>query len=269
MQRYKVSVVNYLNSKPFIYGFQKSEKLQECIDLVEEYPAQCAESLIQGRTDLALIPAAMILQLATPHIASSYCIGSVGKVQTVCLFSDVPIHEVKDVILDYQSRTSVRLFQILANEYWKIQPEYHTSSPGFESQIRNTTAAVVIGDRTIDLFGRFSYIYDLGEIWEKYTGLPFVFAAWVSPFALNQHFLEIFEEACTTGMKSLDEIIEDLSEVNTPAFKLEDYYRKYISYDLDDKKREGLELFLHKIAEMESRNFPEIVYQIENNNIVD
>lgn len=269
MQRYKVSVVNYLNSKPFIYGFQKSEELQERIELVEEYPAQCAESLIQGKTDLALIPAAMILQLATPHISSSYCIGCVGKVQTVCLFSEVPIHEVTDVILDYQSRTSVRLFQILAHEYWKIQPDYHASSPGFESQIRNTTAAVVIGDRTIDLFDRFKYVYDLGETWQKHTDLPFVFAAWVSPYALDQNFLEIFEEACTTGMRSLEEIIEDLSEVNTPAFNLEDYYRKYISYDLDDKKREGLELFLHKVSELESWDYPEIVYQVENNNIVD
>lgn len=260
MQRYKVTVVNYLNSKPFMYGIQKTD-LKDKIDFLDEFPALCAESLIQGKTDLALIPAAMILHLKSPHITSSYCIGSDGKVQTVCLFSNVPIEEVTDVILDYQSRTSVRLFQILAKEYWKIQPTYHASEPGFSQHIQGTTAAVLIGDRTIKFFDKYPYVYDLGEIWKLYTGLPFVFAAWVADKALEPDFVKEFHHACEIGMQSIDEIVKDYKVVNNEYFDLERYYKEYMSYNLDEQKLAGLDLFLTKVAELENWPKPELIYK--------
>lgn len=262
MPKYNISVVNYLNSIPFIFGLKNHQEIQNWITLVEENPAQCADSLIQGKTDIALIPAAMILQLKNPHIVSSYCIGSEGKVKTVCLFSNVPIEDVTDVILDEQSRTSVRLFQILANEYWKQDFKYHPSEPEFIDQIKGTTAAVVIGDRTIPMFEKYEYVYDLGEIWQKMTGLPFVFAAWVSSFSLNQEFIELFHQACELGMDSIDQIIVESTDINSAHFNIESYYKKYISYPLDEEKRKGLDLFLHKVAELENWNLPEIIYQL-------
>jgi chorismate dehydratase len=268
MPKYNISVVNYLNSIPFIYGLKNHQEIQNWITLVEENPAQCADSLIQGKTDIALIPAAMILQLKNPHIISSYCIGSVGKVKTVCLFSNVPIEDVTDVILDEQSRTSVRLFQILANEYWKQNFKYHPSEPDFIDQIKGTTAAVVIGDRTIPMFEKFEYVYDLGEIWQKMTGLPFVFAAWVSPFSLNQEFIELFHQACELGMDSIDQIIQKSKDINNSHFNIESYYKKYISYPLDDLKQQGLDLFLTKVAELENWNLPEITYQLPEVKVV-
>lgn len=268
MPKYNISVVNYLNSIPFIYGLKNHQEIQNWITLFEENPAQCADSLIQGKTDIALIPAAMILQLKNPHIISSYCIGSVGKVKTVCLFSNVPIEDVTDVILDEQSRTSVRLFQILANEYWKQNFKYHPSEPDFIDQIKGTTAAVVIGDRTIPMFEKYEYVYDLGEIWQKMTGLPFVFAAWVSPFSLNQEFIELFHQACELGMDSIDQIIQKSKDINNSHFNIESYYKKYISYPLDDLKQQGLDLFLTKVAELENWNLPEITYQLPEVKVV-
>lgn len=268
MLKYKISVVNYSNSKPFIYGLKNHPQIQKWMMLTEENPAQCADSLIQGKTDIALIPAAMILQLKTPHIISSYCIGSVGKVKTVCLFSNVPIEEVTDVMLDEQSRTSVRLFQILAKEYWKQSFNYQPSEPNSNSKIIGTTAAVVIGDRTIPMFEQYEYVYDLGEIWQKMTGLPFVFAAWVSSNSLNQNFIEEFHHACELGMNSIDQIIQDASEINTAYFNLETYYKKYISYPLDELKRQGLDLFLQKVAELENWELSEITYQLPEVKVV-
>lgn len=261
MQRYKVTVVNYLNSKPFMYGIEQSD-LKDKIDFLDEFPALCAESLIQGKTDVALIPAAMILQLKTPHIVSPYCIGSIGKVQTVCLFSNVPIEEVTDVILDYQSRTSVRLFQILAKEYWKIQPKYHASEPGFSQYIEENTAAVLIGDRTIKFFDKYPYIYDLGEIWKLHTELPFVFAAWVANESLDPEFLKDFQAAFELGLQSIDQIVEDFKSVNNDHFDLEKYYKTYMDYPLDEDKKIGLELFLTKVAELEQWDKPHLTYSI-------
>ena len=59
---------------------------------------------------------------------------------------------------------------------------------------------MVIGDRTFALPWRFPYIYDLGEIWQQHTGLPFVFAAWVTTKKLDPDFLEQFNEALAMGL---------------------------------------------------------------------
>ena len=261
MQRYKVTVVNYLNSKPFIYGIEQSDLFRD-VQLLQEYPSQCAESLINGDTDVALIPAAMILRLKEPHIVSRYCIGADGPVQTVCVFSEVPIEQADNVYLDYQSSTSVRLFQVLAKEYWSISPRWVKAYPGYTSEIKGTTAGVLIGDRTIPFLDKYPYIYNLGEIWKQHTGLPFVFAAWVASFRVEQEFVDRFDMALTAGLQQRDLIAERNAFLNSNVFSVKEYYRQYIDYELDEKKKESLHLFLRKVSELEQWLLPEITFQV-------
>ncbi|MDB4127109.1 menaquinone biosynthesis protein, partial [Flavobacteriales bacterium] len=174
----KISAVSYLNTIPFVHGLKQSE-LIKIIDLQLDYPSICAEKLINGIVDLALVPVAVIPKLKEAHIISDYCIGANGAVDTVCLYSDVPIEEIESIALDYQSRTSVALLKILLNEYWQLNPELKKANVGFEENIKGNHAALVIGDRAFALNTKYAYIYDLSAIWKKMTGLPFVFAAWV------------------------------------------------------------------------------------------
>ena len=67
------------------------------------------------------------------------------------LYSDVELSKISSILLDNQSRTSILLTQVLAKNFWNIAPEWVTAEDGFESQIKNTIAAVVIGDRTFAL----------------------------------------------------------------------------------------------------------------------
>src|SRR6185369_11597556 len=114
------------------------------------------------------------------HIISDYCIGADGDVGSVLLLSDVPMSEIKNVLLDYQSRTSVTLAQVLADKYWRIKPRWTDAKENYERDIKGTTAGVVIGDRTFALKNKFKYTYDLSGEWKIFTGLPFVFACWVA-----------------------------------------------------------------------------------------
>ncbi|MEI9959254.1 MAG: MqnA/MqnD/SBP family protein [Ferruginibacter sp.] len=50
--------------------------------------------------------------------------------------------EIKTVLLDYQSRTSVALLKILLKEYWNISPELIAAEKGFEQTIGGTTAGL-------------------------------------------------------------------------------------------------------------------------------
>ncbi len=245
MEKLKVTAVSYLNTKPFLYGLL-NHPIQDQIDLTLDIPAACAEKLKNEEVDLGLVPVAVIPHLKTPYIISDYCIGAVGAVKTVCIFSDSPIHEVKELILDHHSRTSVQLAQILIAKYWNIQPKITQATPSFEKTLKDGQAAVVIGDRTIELFDFYKYHYDLGEAWTAYTGLPFVFAAWVSNKPMAPEFITAFNEALKDGLDHINQLIY-LLPTPEKGFDLKTYFKKYISYELDTQKRKALTRFLKEI----------------------
>ena len=168
----KVSAISYLNTKPFLYGiFQKG--IDELVDLSFDIPSVCAQKLIDGEVDLGLIPVAVIPQIKTPHIISDYCIGTEGEVKTVSIFSKKPLDQLSHIFLDYHSRTSAALTQVLLDEYWKMPKQYIQASEGYINEIEGNTGGLIIGDRTIGL--EFPYNYDLGSAWESAYRIAFCF----------------------------------------------------------------------------------------------
>ncbi len=242
MKKIKISVVSYLNSKPFLYGIFKND-FDRFIDISLDYPAECARKLLNNEVDLGLIPVALIPNLKESHIISDYCIGTNGPVKTVCLFSDKPINEIKNIYLDYQSKTSVQLLQILLKDYWKSSPTLLHASHDYIKHIKGNTAGIVIGDRTIGLEKQFAFVYDLGAIWKEMTELPFVFAAWVSNKKLPEDFINSFNEILGDGIDSIKHVAQ-LFQSSHPGFDVLDYFSNNISYDFNESKKKGLELFL-------------------------
>lgn len=250
MQKIKVSVVSYLNSKPFIAGLDQSE-ISDKIDLQLDIPSVCAQKLLDGKVDIGLIPVAVIPQLKEKYIISDYCIGAVGKVASVMLYSEVPLEKITDVLLDYQSRTSVSLVKVLAQKFWKISPKWVAADENFETQIKETTAAVIIGDRTFGLENKYKFSYDLAEEWQKFTGLPFVFACWVANKQLPEVFISEFNAALKRGLNNRSELIIELQKSNKYPTNVDAYLNQNIDYDYDSAKKQGLELFLSYQANLE------------------
>jgi chorismate dehydratase len=244
IQKIKVGAVSYLNTKPLIYGFEQGQMKDE-LDLVIDYPANIASFLVNNRVDIGLVPVAAIPSLEEHHIISDYCIGCDGEVASVCLFSDVPLQQIETVLLDYQSRTSVELLKILLEEHWNISPQLVKATENYEQKIGGSTAGLVIGDRALKQRLRSEYIYDLGSTWKEMTGLPFVFAAWVSNKKMSPGFIAGFNKANELGFNNLELIVQ---QQQNHMYDLHQYYTKNISYGLDEKKKEGMQLFLQKIA---------------------
>ncbi len=119
----RISSVSYINSKPFIYGIQNGNFLEN-YSLSLDIPSVCAEKLVKGEIDIGLAPIAIIPQLKNFFLFPDFCIGADGPVQSVMLYSEVPLKEIKNIFLDYQSRTSVMLLQILAKYFWKISSQW-------------------------------------------------------------------------------------------------------------------------------------------------
>lgn len=227
-----------------MYGFHRSGLIQK-VDLVEDFPANIALKLLNDEIDIGLVPVAIIPRLKEATIITNYCIGAIGEVASVGIFSEVPMDQIKTLILDYQSRTSVNLARILLKEYWKKDVEIEHAQEDYRHRIKGTTAAVVIGDRALAQHQISPYYYDLSLAWQQHTGLPFVFAAWVANKPIDADFEDAFNRANAYGVNHIDEVVKELS---FDHYDLKKYYTQNISYILDEEKRKGLELFLQKLA---------------------
>lgn len=246
----KISIVSYTNTLPFKWALKNSELLNR-IDLQEDIPSICAQKLKFKQVDLALVPVALLAELDNYHIETNYCIGATGKVDSVKLYSAVPLDQIKTVTLDYQSRSSIALSQVLLKFFWKKEVRFIPAKPGFENEIQNGNAAVVIGDRTFKLNGKFTYEYDLAEEWQKFTGLPFVFAAWVSNEKLDSNFISQFNKVLEYGLTYMEAAVaSDYSNKDLSPEETLFYLKHRIDYNLNSDKKKALELFLKYIRQL-------------------
>ena len=218
--------------------------MKETVELIINYPAIIATQLIKDEIDIGLIPVAVIPQLKEYHIISDFCIASDGEVASVCLFSEVPLNDVETILLDYQSRTSVALLKVLLKEHWKISPNLVSASEGYERTISGTTAGLVIGDRALVKRLQSKFIYDLGAAWKEMTGMPFVFAAWVSNKELSPEFIAAFNKANEFGLANIDAVVNE--NIYT-VYDLHKYYTNNIKFKPEFNKLEVISLFLEKI----------------------
>ena len=244
-KKWRIGAVSYLNTRPLLLGMEQSP-FKERIDLVKSYPAQIAQDLLDDTIDIGLIPVAIMPLLKNPQIVSKYVIGTEGEVASVALFSQVPMDQIEKVYLDYQSRTSVALAKTLFKLHWKKEVEFLIATEGYINEISGTTAGIIIGDRALASLNRFEHIYDLGLAWKAYSGLPFVFAAWVANKPIPSEFIEAFDVANGYGLTHLDEVIA-LIPASEQVYDLHKYYTENISYTLTEEKKKGLEWFLKLI----------------------
>ncbi len=238
----KISAVSYINSKPFIYGIQHGGFLKN-YSLSLDIPSVCAEKLKTNQVDIGLAPVAIIPELKNYFIIPDFCIGANGPVKTVMLYSEVPLKEIKNVLLDYQSRTSVMLVRILAKYFWKISPKWTPAKKGYEEKIKGTTAGVIIGDRNFFLPRKFKHVYDLAEEWKNYTGLPFVFACWIANKEPNENVMADLYKSLRFGVENRDKVVKELKNQFDEKL-ISDYLHHHINFSFDKQKHTAMELFL-------------------------
>lgn len=208
-------------------------------------PSDCAQKLIDDKADIGLIPVAATLSLPYWEIISAYCIGAVGAVNSVFIFSNCDINDVKRIQLDPQSRSSNNLAKVLLKNFWKIQPELITEAADYSQSADPMTAFVQIGDRTFGKTGQYPFVYDLAEEWMNFTGLPFVFAAWIANKPIPADFVQEMDKALKFGLDHRTELLKELPQ--RPDFDLEDYLMHKLDFDLTEDKKKALYLFLDHI----------------------
>jgi chorismate dehydratase len=247
----KVSLVSYLNSIPFKWGLQNYEN-KPVMDLMFDYPANVAKKLIEFKAHVGLVPVATIPKIPQAQIISPYGIAADGCVDSVILVSNSPLNKIKTIWLDYQSKTSINLVKILAVNFWKLNNiNFLPASESYLQSIKPYQGAVVIGDRAFIEAKKFNYVIDLSAEWKKYTGLPFVFAAWVSNKQLSDNWLKAFNDSLKFGIENLTSILSVVSkESSLSTESLSNYLINKIKYNISASSyQDSMGLFIKMLNE--------------------
>ncbi|MGC1906799.1 MAG: menaquinone biosynthesis protein, partial [Candidatus Acidiferrum sp.] len=145
MPKPRISVVQYLNTAPLVWGFTHGP-LKGKYDLSFTVPSQCAEALRTGAVDIAIIPAIEYQRIDDLVILPDLAIASKRRVRSLLLISKAPISKARSIALDRSSRSTQALTKILCARHWKIAPEFFEMPPDLDAMLRKADAALLIGD---------------------------------------------------------------------------------------------------------------------------
>jgi chorismate dehydratase len=244
--------MSYLNASPFVHGLKHSEIIDH-IDLQYNTPAECAVRLLNKDADIGIVPSAVIPSIPDKKIISDYCIGASGNVRSVVICSNQPISEIKTLYLDFESRTSVLLAQLLLNDYWKIEvtPVQLKSLDDIDPH-KKDAAYVLIGDKVFDYENKFEYKSDLAQAWIDFTGLPFVFAAWTAVTPLTDNFITMFNNALSAGLANIPAAVNEHKHSLDYQTAIK-YLTENIDYNFDFAKQKALAEFWNMVLRLKSK----------------
>jgi chorismate dehydratase len=244
----KVSVVQYLNAVPLVWGMLKGIQ-QGRYALAFTTPAACADAVRLGKAELGIIPSIEYQRLERAEVFSGISIASKEEVKSILLLSKVPIEKIQTVAVDNSSRTSAALLRILMRKFYSRWVNVTPSAPKPADMLKRADAALVIGDRALTYDGQVPEVYDLAAEWKKFTGLPFVFALWVGrEEARIGKYRKDFEDSRDYGLAHIDAIAAEYApKLNMQPAGVRAYLTQNVDYSLDEDNRRGLRLF-YKLA---------------------
>jgi cyclic dehypoxanthinyl futalosine synthase len=252
MSQLRVIGVEYLNARPLWEAFrvdpakpEERNAIAADVDLRLAPPSELARALAEDEADVGLLPVAAAATMGELRLLRNMAIGARGKVRSVAIVAERPIHELESIALDLSSRTSVVLARLLLARR-KLSPKLFAAKPDAAiAGIGDRTGALIIGDPALLLEKRYPYRLDLAEDWFEWTGLPFVFAAWFArPDAVSREQEDLFRVAKQKGLARTDQIAaEHAARSGLAEESLRSYLTESIRYDLGDEELAGLQRF--------------------------
>lgn len=249
MSKLSVGIVNFLNSRPLAWGFLRG-CYADRFDAAFHPPAQVADRLARGELDIGLIPAIEVQRIPGLSVLPGLCVAATREVRSVLLVARCPVEEVREVSLDLNSRTSAALVQIVLADRYGLRPRYRQALPEVEAMLRESDAALVIGDPALQVDrGRF-LVLDLAAEWRALSGHPAVFAVWAVRQGVDlPDLMSVFQASLDLGLAEIETLISVYArELTLPVDEVRRYLLEYLSYSLGAEELAGLAEYYRRAA---------------------
>lgn len=241
----RVCCVTYLNSAPLVWGLLHGPQ-RDAFPLRFEIPSVCAALLQSGDAEIGLVPV-IELERQELEIVVPLGIASSGAVRSILLLSKMPLTEIRTLVADTSSRTSVVLTRIWLAEKFGMRPRIVEAPPDLQSMLQLGDACLIIGDPAlrVNVSTGDLQVHDLGAEWTAWSGLPMVYAVWAARAGYaRQSDAAVLRESWEFGRGCIDRIAalehrgrgisQDLARA---------YLTRHIEFELGDPHMAGLALF--------------------------
>lgn len=257
----RLGKIDYLNVWPVYYAMEHGFTPNPC-RITARCPSELNTMMCRGDLDISAVSSVMYARYPELFkIVPGLAIACDGPVHSVLLLSKKPMEvlEGEDILLTSHSDTSVVLLKVLMERHWRVQGvRYHRGT--LSTALANgssPTAFLAIGDEAL-VWGRhpeYPHRWDLAEVWNRWTGLPFVFALWVVRRDVAAHApLQVREavrclwESKAWGVHHLDVLCREAARLGIlDSEGLQRYYQTF-HFDLDAKAFRGLSLFYRQMV---------------------
>jgi chorismate dehydratase len=259
--RVRIGRIPYANLFPIFHALQEIARGRS-YEFVEGVPSAVNKLLRDG--DIHISPSSSIEYLRHEDdygLLDGHSISSMGPIKSILLFSKKPLKTLDGltILVSSQSETSVALLSVILKKFYNFKCPLKSSSAPLTEAMEHHSAYMLIGDDALREALRQSafHIYDLGDIWYKSTGLPFVFALWMArndfrsqePLRFEE-FRKDLDESKIKALKDLKGIARESSLITVmPESEIVSYWQG-ISYDFGDEHKKGLELFKKYATEL-------------------
>lgn len=255
-----LGIFTYLNIQPVYYGLLHQQRHND-INIVTGIPTRLNQALLSGEVDLSCISGSTYAEHCHElRLIPQLSISAPAAVQSVLLFSrynDWRTLDGKNVAVTSHSASAVQLLRVLCRHRYHIEPHFVTMPSDLEAMFTTCDAALIIGDTALiegtqrrEIAGiGIPTIFDLGQEWAEWTGLPFVFGVWATradrAAAIQRSgILEQLYRSKAEGLAHID----DIGHEQAPRLGLSptvlSHYLRQMTYDLSDTDLQGWQLFL-------------------------
>lgn len=171
------------------------------IELRDMEPNDVAKALERGEVDagpVSLVDAFRLAPRAVP--VSGFCVASVARAMSSVLLAKAPMEELSGchIALGDADATSVSLLQVLLTLKHEVRRAVFADEQSEHDAVLLTGNAALRGRRRAR---GFPHRHDLGEEWQTWTGLPFVFSRWMVNADLERRDLVLLEDALFVGQE--------------------------------------------------------------------
>lgn len=258
----RIGRIAYANCSPLFHELQHRTPPED-YEFISGVPSRLNAMLDSGEIDVC--PSSSIHYALHPErflILPGLSISSIGAVGSVLLFSRQPIDTLdgETILLSSESATSVNLLRILMGIRFGFSCRYVVSEQVLDIALQNAPAMLLIGDTALgaSLKDADLLVYDLGELWYEWTGLPFVFALWFCDRHVAadrpDEVIGLARQLAASKVQAysnLESIARNSPEAEWMGIeRLVAYWRNNISYDLENRHLDGLRLFYRYCVEL-------------------
>lgn len=223
------------------------------IVLVDMQPNQVADALEEGAIDAGPIPLLDVPRLevnATP--IQRFCVASVNHAVSCVLLSNKEIGELSGsaIAVNEPDPTSLQLLRVI------LELKHGISSASFVDAESEHDARFLTWNQ--GLRGRravrgFAHRYDLGEEWQEWTGLPFVFNRWMSRNDMERQDFLVLQDALFVGQEDwMNNLYKDTGPRNDVLMLSREVleYVQGLRFFMGVPEERAVEAFQEKLAQL-------------------